>query len=153
MFDKAMLIASREHLGIRDNGGKVYILHPIRVAMRLRTDDEDLMCIAALHDVIEDSDVTLDDLRSEGFSERVITALELLTHDPSVEYFDYIGSMRNNLDALRVKREDLRDNSDITRLKGLRQKDFDRMEKYCKAYKMIEEYISEFECSNSSISA
>jgi (p)ppGpp synthase/HD superfamily hydrolase len=144
-FDKAVLIAAREHLGVRDNGGHAYILHPMRIAMRLRTNDEDLMSIAILHDVIEDSKVTFACLEFEGFSQRVITALKLLTHQKGVSYDDYIDAMRGNRDALRVKREDLRDNSDITRLKGIREKDHQRMIKYVKAFTKVEAYLKELE--------
>lgn len=119
MFDTAVLIAAKEHLGQRDKGGKAYILHPIRIAMRLRTDDEELMCIAVLHDAVEDGKVTFNDLVEEGFSDRVVNALKLLTHQKGIQYEDYIYNMRNNYDALRVKREDLKDNSDLSRLKGL----------------------------------
>lgn len=146
MFDKALLIASQAHLGQRDKGGKAYILHPLRIAMRLRTDDEELMCIAILHDAVEDSDLTFADLEREGFSDRVVSALRLLTHTDGQSYDDYIDAMKGNRDALRIKREDLRDNSDITRLKGLRKKDFRRMEKYVRAFAMINEYLEEFDC-------
>lgn len=145
MFDKAMFIASREHLGMRDKGGHAYILHPIRIAMRLRTTDEELLSIAVLHDVIEDSKLTFADLEREGFSSRVIDALKLLTHQHGVSYSDYIDAMQDNRDALLVKREDLRDNSDITRLKGVRDKDFDRLNKYVLAFQKVELYIKELD--------
>lgn len=145
MFDKAMFIAAREHLGVRDKGGHAYILHPMRIAMRLRTSDEELMSIAILHDVIEDSKLTFEDLKAEGFSDRVIAALKLLTHQKGVSYDDYIDNMRGNRDALRVKREDLRDNSDITRLKGVREKDFERMNKYIRSFAKVEAYLKELE--------
>lgn len=142
-FGKAMFIAAREHMNARDKGGHAYILHPMRIAMRLRTSDEELMSIAVLHDVIEDSKVTFDDLRANEFSERVISALKLLTHQKGVSYDEYIERMRGNRDALTIKREDLRDNSDITRLKGISDKDFERMKKYQKAFVKVEEYIKE----------
>jgi len=145
MFDKAIFIAAREHLGVRDRGGAAYILHPMRIAMRLRTTDEELMSIAILHDVIEDSKLTFEDLKAEGFSDRVINALMLLTHQKGVSYDDYIDNMRGNRDALRVKREDLRDNSDITRLKGVREKDFERMNKYIRSFAKVEAYLKELE--------
>ena len=140
-FDKAVLLASQAHLGVRDKGGKSYILHPIRIAMRLRTDDEELMSIAILHDVIEDSSITFEELRTQGFSDRVIAALRLLTHQKGVSYEQYIENMADNIDALRVKREDLRDNSDITRLSGITEKDFNRMKKYHKAFVRVEQLI------------
>ena len=145
MFDKAMFIAAREHLGVRDKGGHAYILHPMRIAMRLRTTDEELMSIAILHDVIEDSKLTFEDLKAEGFTDRVIEGLKLLTHQMGMSYDDYIDGMRGQRDALLVKREDLRDNSDITRLKGLRDKDFQRMEKYIRAFAKVESYLKELD--------
>jgi len=145
MFDKAMLIAAQTHLGIRDKGGSPYILHVIRVAMRLRTTDEELMSIAVLHDAVEDGDVTFDDLSKSGMSDRVIAALTLLTHTKGISYDAYIERMRYNIDALLVKREDLRDNSDITRLKGVTEKDFLRMQKYHKSFVKVQEYITAHE--------
>jgi (p)ppGpp synthase/HD superfamily hydrolase len=144
-FGKAMFIAAREHMTATDNGGHAYILHPMRIAMRLRTDDEELMSIAILHDVIEDSKMTFEDLKAEGFSDRVINALKLLTHYKGVSYDDYIDGMKDNRDALRIKREDLRDNSDITRLKNkiLREKDFDRMQKYLRCFVKVEKYLED----------
>lgn len=141
MFGLAMHIAAREHLHITDKGGSAYILHPMRIAMRLRTSDEELMSIAIMHDVIEDSKITFEDLREHGFSERVIDALKLLTHMKGLSYDDYIDAMKDNRDALLVKREDLRDNSDITRLKGISDKDFERMKKYQRSFVKVEAYL------------
>lgn len=144
-FGKAMYIAAREHMNVRDKGGHAYILHPMRIAMRLRTQDEELMSIAVLHDVIEDSKVTFDDLLAEGFSDRVVSALRLLTHQKGVSYNNYIEAMRGNRDALLIKREDLRDNTDITRLKGLTDKDFERMKKYQRCFVLVESYLKELD--------
>ena len=142
-FDKAMFFAAKGHLGQRDKGGHAYILHVMRVAMRLRTNDEELMSIAVMHDLVEDGHITFQELVEAGFSDRVINGLRCLTHQAGDTYEEYIEEMRGNLDALLVKREDLRDNSDITRLKGLRQKDFDRMAKYIRAFAKVEEMIKE----------
>lgn len=142
-FDIAMRIASMDNVGKFDKGGKPYVLHLIRVAMRLRSNDLELMSIAVLHDTVEDGHHTFDELRQWGITERVITALKLLTHQKGISYETYIEAMAGNLDALLVKREDLRDNSDITRLKGLREKDFERLQKYCKAFIRVEELIKE----------
>lgn len=141
MFGKAIFIAAREHLNQKDKGGHAYILHPMRVAMRLRTHDEELMSIAVLHDSIEDGKITFEDLRAEDFSTRVIGALQVLTHQKGESYDAYIDGMQYNHDALLVKREDLRDNSDITRLKGLTDKDFERVKKYQKAFVKVEKYL------------
>lgn len=144
-FSKALQIAVEAHFNQNDKGGHSYILHPLRIAMRLRTLDEELMSIAVMHDVIEDSKKTFLDLIYDGFSQRVIDALKLLTHQAGQSYQEYIENMRYNLDALKVKREDLRDNSDITRLKGVTPKDLERMAKYQRAFIQIEEYINEHE--------
>ena len=145
MFDIAMLIAAENHLGQRDKGGKAYILHPIRLAMRLRTDDEELMCIAVLHDAVEDGKVTFNELEEKGFSKRVIDALKLLTHQKGIPYEEYIYQMQDNYDALRVKREDLKDNSDLSRLKGVTEKDLHRLNKYAVSYTKITEFIKKIE--------
>lgn len=143
MLDLAILIAAQAHLSVQDKGGKPYILHPLRLMMRLRTEDQELMSIAILHDVIEDSQITADYLLKMGFSYRVVSALKLLTHTKGESYEDYIDAMRTNKDALRVKREDLRDNSDITRLKGVSEKDLERMQKYHKAFLQIESWLKD----------
>ncbi len=144
-FDKALHIASTVFLGKRDKGGVPYILHCIRVAMRLRTTDEARMSIAAMHDVLEDSDYTFDDLVNAGFSQRVVDGLRLMTHMPGDSYTNYVIKMRGNADALACKREDLRDNSDITRLKGVSDKDVKRMVKYQRSFVVVEAMIREVE--------
>lgn len=117
-----------------DKAGKPYILHCLRVMNNLHTDDDELNIIAVLHDCIEDNICTLSELISAGYSQRICMALLILTHDPADSYEDYIKKVATNPDTIKVKKADLKDNSDITRLKGLTKKDFDRMEKYHKAY-------------------
>lgn len=145
MLDKALAFALKAHGGVKDKGDNPYILHPLRIMMRLRTRDEELMSIALLHDVVEDSDITQDDLANAGFSARVLQGVWLLTHEEGMSYEDYLLRMSKNLDALMVKREDLRDNSDITRLKGVEAKDMERMAKYQLAFKQVEQYIKELQ--------
>lgn len=117
-----------------DKGGNPYIEHCLSVMNRMPKSDPEIRAAAVLHDLIEDTDWSFDDLRKEGFSERVIETVRMLTHDHTVSYDDYIRKIRTNDDARRIKLADLEDNSNITRLKGLRAKDFARLEKYCKAY-------------------
>jgi guanosine-3',5'-bis(diphosphate) 3'-pyrophosphohydrolase len=117
-----------------DKAGEPYILHCLRVMNNLHTRDKELQSIAILHDVVEDRVATLHDLRVLKFSERVIEAVMLLTHPAGMEYQKYIRRLADNEDARLVKLADLRDNSDITRLKGLTKKDMERMEKYHQAY-------------------
>lgn len=139
----AISIAAQVHESQKDRGGHAYILHPMRIMLRLRTTDEELMQIAILHDVVEDSDgkFTLTRLSELGFSKRVTDALALLTHDKETPYEAYITKIATNVDAIKIKLEDLRDNSDITRLKGLRKKDFERMEKYNKAFVFLKDTL------------
>lgn len=146
MLGKAIAIASKVHEAQKDKGGHAYILHPIRIMMRLRTNDAELMQIAILHDVVEDSpEWTISKLKLEGFSERVLDALTLLTHEAEDSYEDYVKKISTNPDSTRVKLEDLRDNSDITRLKGLRERDFKRMEKYHRAYLYLRKALENME--------
>lgn len=134
----AIKIASAVHEGQFDKGGKPYILHPLHLMNQLLFDMQ-LATIAVLHDVIEDSNWTLLDLHLGGFSNRVTRALELLTHHKSDAYLAYIKKMECNHDAIRVKRKDLEHNSDITRLKGVTEKDLKRMEKYHAAFTLLGE--------------
>jgi len=142
LLSLAISIASVAHEKQLDKGGNAYILHPMRILMRLRTADAELMQIAILHDVVEDTTWTLGALSVYGFSPRVLEALDLLTHKPGVSYEDYIADIGTNNDALKVKMEDLRDNSDITRLKGVTAKDVARVEKYHKAYTYLKGGVS-----------
>lgn len=137
MLDKAINIAAHVFEGKYDKGGQPYILHCLHVMNVVGPDDHELMSIAVLHDVVEDTEVTFDDLKNDGFSNRVIDALKLLTHKKGTPYEDYIKGIATNDDARKVKLADLRHNSDITRMKGLRKKDFDRLEKYHRAYEYL----------------
>lgn len=135
-LSQAILIATIAHDQQFDKAGKPYILHPLHVMNQLLFDTQ-LATIGVLHDVVEDSGITLLNLRQRGFSDRVTSALSLLTHNPDVSYSQYIQEISTNYDALRVKRKDLQHNSDITRLKGITQKDFARMQKYHEAFLIL----------------
>lgn len=134
MLGRAIEIAATAHVGQVDKGGKAYILHPLWVMDRVRHLGEDYMIVAVLHDVVEDSDWTFTDLIKEGFNTDVMYALSLLTHDPTVQYDGYIKQIATDPIAKAVKLCDLEHNTKVTRLKGLRKKDFDRLEKYHRAY-------------------
>lgn len=138
MLGKAISIASSAHEGEEDRGGKPYILHPLWVMDRVRHLGEDSMIVGVLHDVVEDTDWTLDKLIKEGFNQNVIHALSLLTHDKSeVPYEKYIEGISKCEIALEVKLRDLEHNSKITRLKGIRDKDFERIKRYHKSYRYL----------------
>jgi (p)ppGpp synthase/HD superfamily hydrolase len=141
LLAKAIQFASEKHVNQTDKGGNAYILHPLRIMMRLRTSDEELMAIAVLHDVVEDCDVSFDDLYAIGMTDRVVAGVKSLTKQAGETYAQFIERQAGNRDALLVKREDLRDNSDLTRLKGVTEKDVSRMQRYMKAFKRIEELL------------
>lgn len=143
LLSHAIRIASVSHEGVLDKGGLPYILHPIAVMHNLHTDDPELNQIAVLHDVLEDDPkMSVEKLKSEGFSDRVIEALKLLTHDPDDDYEEYIQKISKNIDATRVKISDLKHNSQISRLTGLREKDFEKMKKYHKSYKFLKDKLA-----------
>lgn len=130
----AIAIAAEGFKDKVDKAGKPYILHCLRVMNSVDQNDGELMSIAMLHDVVEDDVCTLQDLYIKHFSQRVLKAVDLLTHEKHIPYDNYIRQLSYNKDAVVVKLADLKDNSDITRLKGLTKSDFDRMEKYHKAF-------------------
>lgn len=134
LLDKALLLATNSHHGQFDKGGAPYILHPLKVMHYLKTDDEELQCMALLHDVVEDCDVTFVDLEAVGMSKRVIDAVRCLTKQRGQTLAEYKEVIFSNEDAMRVKMADLRHNSDIRRLKGVTEKDIARMEKYSRFY-------------------
>lgn len=130
MLAKALHLATNAHDGQFDKGGNPYILHPLKVMHYLKSADEELQCIALLHDVIEDTNTTYADLAAEGMSLRVIEGVQALTKQKGFSYEHYKSQVMDNHDAMRVKMADLRHNTDIRRLKGVRQKDLERMAKY-----------------------
>jgi (p)ppGpp synthase/HD superfamily hydrolase len=134
MLSKMISLATERHAGQFDKGGRPYILHPLTVMHRLRTDDEELQCIAVGHDLLEDTETTTGDLVLAGFSQRIITGIFVLTKRSGESAEDYRLRVKANPDAVRVKIEDLRHNSDIRRLKGVTEKDIARMVRYHEFY-------------------
>jgi GTP diphosphokinase / guanosine-3',5'-bis(diphosphate) 3'-diphosphatase len=123
--------------GKLDKGDKPYILHCLRVMYGVSNEDLEVQCIAISHDLIEDTDVTYTQLIELGCTERVIAGIKTLTKVPGESHDEYLVKILANIDACKVKLSDLKDNSDINRLKGLRQKDFDRLIKYQQMYSII----------------
>lgn len=134
MLCKMIQIATERHAGQFDKGGRPYILHPLTVMHRLRTDDEELQCIAVGHDLLEDTATSPGELRQLGFSNRVVSGILALTKMPSENDVIYRARVKENPDAILVKMEDLRHNSDIRRLKGVTAKDIARMVRYHEFY-------------------
>ncbi|MBU0860222.1 MAG: hypothetical protein KJ667_09815 [Alphaproteobacteria bacterium] len=129
-FGLACLIADNALLTQRDKGGADYSHHTTRVSQH-NAPNNILMIIGKLHDVVEDSDWTVDDLRAAGFSERIVSAVDALTHSDGEKYFDSIERAAQNPDAVAVKLGDLRDNMSAHRFSGLpRPQDFERISKY-----------------------
>ena len=132
MLGKALMLSYTAHKDQVDKGGAPYYLHPIYVALNVSNEDEKI--VALLHDVVEDTDITLDDLRREGFSDEIVNAVDAITHrDESYEI--YIQKVKTNAIATVVKIADIKHNMDISRLnrKNLTEKDIKRVEKYKKA--------------------
>lgn len=131
---KAMIIAYNAHQNQFDKANIPYIYHPIHIAEQM---DTELECIVALlHDVVEDTDITLNDLEKE-FPQEVIDLLKILTHDKKIDYIEYIKKVKTNPIATKIKIADLKHNSDITRLENITTTDLKRIEKYKKALEKL----------------
>ena len=111
---KALAFCYQAHAGQTDKTGLPYVFHPLHLAEQMT--DEDTTVAALLHDVMEDTPYTEQDLRSLGVGDAVMEALRLLTHDPQVPYMDYVTAIKSNPIATAVKLADLRHNSDLSRM-------------------------------------
>jgi (p)ppGpp synthase/HD superfamily hydrolase len=129
---KAIAIAAQAHQNQKDKSGVPYILHPIRVMLRLRSEVD--MTVAILHDVVEDTKWTIEQLRVEGFSEEVLEAVACLTHQDNEHYDKFLARIESNAIARRVKLADLEDNMDVRRLDALTEKDIQRLKRYHPAW-------------------
>jgi (p)ppGpp synthase/HD superfamily hydrolase len=141
MLSKALHIATNAHHGQFDKGGNPYILHPLRVMSFIKEDDEELQCIALLHDVIEDTEVTYAELMTGGMSLRVCEGIMALTKERGYSYEQYKEKVFSSRDAMMVKMCDLRHNTDIRRLKGVSDKDIKRMAKYHEFYLQLKQKL------------
>ena len=134
---KAMKLCFEAHKEQLDKSGLPYVFHPFHLAEQMQT--EDAVTVALLHDVAEDTDLSLEDLSAMGFGEEVMAALRLLTHQEGVDYMDYVRAIRANPIARAVKRADLMHNSDLSRLEVIDEKALSRRTKYQEALKLLEE--------------
>ena len=134
-LERAIELAVEHHKGQSDKAGKPYILHPLRVMMSVDKDDEKI--VAVMHDIVEDTDITLDDLRNDGFSEQVISAIECVTKGEKEDYDSFIERISRNALAIQVKLADINDNMDLSRLSNVTEKDLERVEKYKKAKEQL----------------
>ena len=127
-LERAVAIAAQAHAGQTDKAGEPYILHPLRLMLSMVSDLERI--VAVLHDVVEDSDIKLDQLRAEGFSEKAVAAIDALTKRDGESRMDAAARAKANAVALRVKLSDNADNQDMTRIGKLTEKDLERIEEY-----------------------
>lgn len=134
-LERAIAIAVEAHKDKKDRYGAPYIGHVLRVMMAGRTEDEQI--VGALHDVVEDTDWTIEDLRREGFSPAVLTAVECLTRKEEESYDDFTARVKTFPLAIRVKLHDLTDNMDIRRMPQVQPQDAERLNKYLKAYREL----------------
>ncbi len=137
---KALRIAFDVHKEQTDKTGLPYIYHPFHLAEQM--EDEATVCVALLHDVVEDGNITFEFLRESGFPEEIVSAVALLTHDENTPYMEYVKNIRTNQIAKTVKLADLKHNSDLTRLSVIDDKAVARRQKYRTAISLLEE--SEF---------
>jgi (p)ppGpp synthase/HD superfamily hydrolase len=130
-LERAIAIAAAAHEGQVDKGGAPYILHPLKVMLRVNTLEERI--VAVLHDVVEDCGISFDDLRKEGFSETVLSAIASVTKVPGESYEAFIERAAQNPIGRVVKLADLEENSDLSRIAQPSWEDLERVEKYRRA--------------------
>ena len=135
LLEKALRIAVEAHAGQVDKSGKPYIFHPLRVCCRCFTDEEKM--VALLHDTIEDTEITTEDLLSEGFPPYIVEAILSISRNEDETYEEFVKRTSLNPLGRAVKLYDLEDNMDISRLEQVTEKDLDRLNKYIKAYRYL----------------
>lgn len=141
----AILLASVGHFGQHDKGGNPYVTHPMRVMFWSHPLNTIRRQIAILHDLVEDTLITIQDLRNLGFCTEVISGVSALTKDESLTYSQNIDRVLEDINACYVKRDDLRDNLDVTRLKDLSEKTFAKNREYLISFHRISVRIQEYE--------
>lgn len=139
-LENAISLAVKIHSGQEDKAGEPYILHPLRVMFKLSSNTERV--VAILHDVVEDSELSFEDLRNSGYSEEVICALEAVTKRPEEEgsdkgYQAFVERAGENPIARKVKIADLMDNLEVTRLNEFSEKDARRVARYLRALRYL----------------
>lgn len=134
-LDSAIRLAARVHSGQKDIGGDYYILHPLRLMLRMETETERIA--AVLHDVVEDTELTLEDLNKEGFSAEVIEAVDFLSRRTTENYEEYIERLKGHPLARKIKIADLEDNMNLKRLSTLGKERFEKLLKLHRAWAML----------------
>ena len=132
---KALKLCFKAHRDQLDKSGMPYVFHPFHLAEQMTS--EETVCAALLHDVAEDTEITVDDIAAMGFPESVTNALRLLKHEPGTPYPDYVARLREDPVARAVKLADLAHNSDLSRLDAVDEAALARVEKYKKAMELL----------------
>lgn len=135
LLNQAIILAAKYHEGQVDKGGEAYILHPLRLMLRASTEEERI--VALLHDIVEDTFLTIGDVRMYGFSEEIVQAVDCLTRREGEEYLDFIRRICENPLARQVKILDISDNMDLTRIPEPTEKDLSRQRRYVKAMAIL----------------
>ena len=138
---KAMKLCYEAHKDQVDKSGLPYVFHPAHVAEQMT--DEATTIVALLHDVVEDTDYTLEDLAAEGFGEDILEAVALMTHEDDVPYLDYVAKLKDNPIARAVKLADLAHNSDLSRIGEVDDETRERLEKYKKATALLKGNVAD----------
>ena len=134
-LQRAIEIAVDAHKNQTQKNGLPYVLHPLSLMLSMKSDNERIA--AVLHDVVEDTQWTLDDLAANGFKPEVLDAIDCLTHQDGVSYSDYIDRIKPNAIARNVKLADLEDNMDLLRIPEPTDKDLNRLKKYRLAWQTL----------------
>lgn len=137
MTKKAMEVLFENQKDQRDKAGLPYVFHPFHVAEQM--EDEVTVTVALLHDLVEDTEVTFQELSEKGFPDEVIQALKVMTKEKTEDYFNYIQRVSRHSIARKVKIKDLEHNMDLSRLERVTEEDFQRAEKYQKSYQYLTE--------------
>lgn len=135
LLEKAISIALVAHAGQTDKAGTPYILHCLSVMLRGKTEDKQIAGV--LHDIVEDTDVTIDSLKKLGFPENITSAVKCLTKTKGMDYSKYVAGVKMNKLASKVKLYDLEDNLNLLRLNEVTEKDLIRLNKYLKTYRIL----------------
>ena len=134
-INKALNLMYEAHKGHKDKGNIPYVFHPYHIAEQMNTEDE--IIVALLHDVIEDTKITLEDIKSYGFNNNILEALKVITHDKNINYIDYINKISKNKLATKIKIRDLKHNIDLSRIPNPTEVDYNRVNQYKKALEIL----------------
>lgn len=138
MLEKSIVIATIAHAGEVDKGGNPYILHPLAVASRVETIEEKI--VAHLHDVVEDTTITLQNLRDVGFAEEIVDAVDAMTRRDEETYMEFINRAAENDKARNNKIADIQENMDLSRIPKPSEEDYSRASRYIRALSVLEKH-------------